>query len=71
MSKDIEYVQTMSLRDYFAGQVLMGLSACSYKPRIDDINKKTAEICYEMADTMIKTRIEKREDKNATNSGLQ
>ena len=58
----------MSLRDYFAGQVLAGMSA-QYDPRstsekdqkaLDqwraDLIRIYAEFCYQMADAMIEVR---------------
>ncbi len=42
--------EVISLRDFFAGKALMGLSARSFD--VDEI----AERCYEFADAMIKAR---------------
>ena len=45
----------MTLRDYFAGQALIGLIGCySNKGSIDD--NELAEISYDLADEMMKAR---------------
>ena len=41
----------MSLRDYFAGQVLAGVRGGDYPP------ETVAEYCYRMADGMLKERL--------------
>lgn len=46
----------MSLRDYFAGQALVGLSGCSF---YDDSNENLAKMSYETADAMMKERSKK------------
>ncbi len=46
-------VQGMTLRDYFAGQALGGLSA---DPKFDADDIRTAELAYRYADAMLKVR---------------
>lgn len=49
----------MSLRDYFAGQVLTGLLANQYT--YSDGRSAIAERCYEVADSMLKERMKYEE----------
>jgi hypothetical protein len=46
--------QGMSLRDYFAGQVLVGLYATGHFKAIDDT--KLARVAYQQADAMMQAR---------------
>jgi hypothetical protein len=49
--------QGMSLRDYFAGQALMGLSRVYALGEVDDYHPKyVAEDAYKLADEMLKAR---------------
>ena len=45
----------MTLRDYFAGQAIVGLSALSAHPQSPSIDGQ-AKMAYEIADAMIKAR---------------
>lgn len=46
----------MSLRDYFAGQALIGFVSKAY-PHVDNIKRETiAKYSYEQADAMLKVR---------------
>lgn len=45
----------MSLRDYFAGQALVGNCSCD-SWRVDADYEQTAESAYKMADAMLKAR---------------
>jgi len=51
----IHRTEGMSLRDYFAGQALVGLAALSAHPQSPDIAGQ-AIMAYEMADAMLKER---------------
>lgn len=62
---NVRYQDGMSLRDYFAGQALVGLLACprtgyGNKVNPDDIDNPIpitiSERCYELADTLLAQR---------------
>jgi hypothetical protein len=46
--------QGLSIRDYFAGQVLVGLYATGHFKAIDDT--KLARVAYQQADAMMQAR---------------
>jgi len=46
--------QGMTLRDYFAAQVLIGICV-SYMPRLDEMHERAGR-CYAMADAMLAAR---------------
>jgi hypothetical protein len=48
------YISGMSLRDYFAGQAVMGLIACSNVKELD--GQLLAESSYNVADAMMAER---------------
>lgn len=51
------YQPGMSLRDYFAGQAMIGLSMNWGITRVDSIQfPKAAASCYEAADAMLRAR---------------
>ena len=50
--QEFEQDPGMSLRDWFAGQALAGIMADPGAPSAE----RTAEICYAMADAMLKAR---------------
>lgn len=55
----VPYQQEMTLRDYFAGQALMGL--CAFTGGTEDIyprrfNDGVANECYQIADAMLEAR---------------
>ena len=49
------YREGMTLRDYFAGQVLNGLSS-NTNAFMNTNSETTADICYSQADEMLKAR---------------
>lgn len=51
----------MTLRDYFAGQALVGLIS---RLKVDKLTNKTIVTTYEIADAMLKERIKNGTDKN-------
>jgi hypothetical protein len=57
IAKEYEIDQNgMTLRDYFAGEALSGL--INYSPEPDE-HKAIAELCYSLADAMLRAREEK------------
>jgi len=48
-----QYVQTMALREYFAGQALAGLVATLSTSREYEDTTSLAAMCYSVADAMI------------------
>lgn len=49
-------VSTMTLRDYFAGQVLQGLSANPHEAVLQVSTADRAAIAYRLADAMLEAR---------------
>lgn len=47
-----QHIQGMTLRDYYAGQALMGF--CQWKMTIS--NREISDCCWDLADEMIATR---------------
>lgn len=55
------YYSGMTLRDFFAGQALSGIAATSAHPNSPSIEGQ-ARMSYEMADAMMKVRVEVESD---------
>ena len=54
---DSEIAWGMSLRDWFAGQALMGWAAGRQGPMMDDTNRESAVVeAYKYADAMLRAR---------------
>jgi len=58
-----EKISGMTLRDYFAAQVLSGYFANNHKDELEELGlfdtstyRRIAEHCYEMADQMLEAR---------------
>ena len=54
-TSDPVYHPGLSLRDYFAAQALVGIASLSNDPSSPTIRGQ-AQLCYELADAMLKER---------------
>lgn len=55
----------MSLRDWFAGQALMGIIACPGSEPDDASREGCASLAYEFADAMLSEREKRRDEQEA------
>lgn len=54
--RPVPYVESISLRDYFAGQALAGMHGGGWRPDCDESRATLARDAYKAADAMLKER---------------